>query len=445
MKKRTIAFVLVCSMLLAALAGCGSNAPANSTPSSSSAPEQSAADNQEQTGRIEIVLWHNFTDHHDAYLAELSEKFNNSQDQYTVVSYSQPKSEYDSKIMQSTVAGTGPDIAFGYCSDVSNYIPSDLILNFTPYIDDPEIGIPDFRENISEGLYQEITQWGNDAVYILPTVTTSHVFFYNKTLYDELNLQVPTTWEQVAENSRAIYEAKGIPGFGTDDQAKTLICMMVQDGCGFIDNETKTVQFDNETALKWLTWFSDNVKEGIFRLVGEDAYFSNPFGSGAVGSYIGTSAGISFVQAAVGDSFELGVAPIPMGSGDNVYAPSFGSFFYAFKNQDEAVNRGIYEFMKFFISEENLPEWAVIFGGLPAYAWARDNETISNLINENPAIQALSQEIDNIGFISSIPGSETVLNSLSMAIESACTNTLTPEQALEQCVQESNAALQENN
>ncbi len=422
MKKRLIAVILVVCTLATMMVGC------------------SKEETPEVTERLEIVMWHNFTDHHEAFLAEMCEKFNQTQDQYTMVSYSQPKSEYDAKIMQSVMAGTGPNIAFGYPADASSYIAEDLVLNFTPYINDAENGMPTFRENISAGLYQEITQWGDDAVYILPTVTTSHVFYYNKTLYDELNLTVPTTWEQVEENSRAIYEAKGIPGFGTDDQQKTYLCMLVQDGCGVINNETKTVEFDNDTGLKWMTWFSDCVKEGIFRLVGEDAYFSNPFGNGSVGSYIGTSAGIDFVKGAVGDKFELGVAPIPLGE-ETPYAPSFGSFFYAFKNENETVNQGIYDFMKFFISEDNLPEWAVIFGGLPAYAWARDNETIDNLMAENLAIQALSQEIDHIGYVSSITGSKTVLNSISMAIEAACTGVLTPEQALAQCVEESNAAL----
>lgn len=425
MKKRTIAIVLSLCMLAALMAGC------------SSKKEEAPAAVAEP---LEIVMWHNFTDHHEAYLAEMCEKFNQTQDKYKLVSYSQPKSEYDAKIMQSVNAGTGPDIAFGYPSDASSYIAEDLVLNFTPYINDAENGMPEFRDNISAGLYQEITQWGNDAVYILPTVTTSHVFFYNKTLYNELGLSVPTTWEQVEENSRTIYEAKGIPGFGTDDQQKTYFCMLVQDGCNVINNETKTVEFDNEIGLKWLTWYSDCVKEGIFRLVGEDAYFSNPFGNGAVGSYIGTSAGIGFVKSAIGDKFELGVAPIPLGE-EITYAPSFGSFFYAFKNENEAVNQGIYDFMKFFISADNLPEWGVIFGGLPAYAWARDNETIDNLMAENLAIQALNEEIGHIGYVSSITGSKTVLNSVSMAIEAACTGVKTPEEALAQCVQESNAAL----
>ena len=44
---------------------------------------------------------------------------------------------------------------------------------------------------------------------------------------------------------------------------------------------------------KKLNWFADLVKSGDFRLVGEDVFFSGPFGSQAVASYIGSSAGVA--------------------------------------------------------------------------------------------------------------------------------------------------------
>ena len=71
------------------------------------------------------------------------------------------------------------------------------------------------------------------------------------------------------------------------------------------------MDIDETIGKEKLQWFADGVQAGYFRLVGEDQYFSNPFGSQAVASYIGSSAGISYVQAAIGDAFELGCVPIP--------------------------------------------------------------------------------------------------------------------------------------
>ena len=63
--------------------------------------------------------------------------------------------------------------------------------------------------------------------------------------------------------------------------------------------------------MEKLNWFADLVKSGDFRLVGEDVFFSGPFGSQAVASYIGSSAGVSYVELAVNDTFEIGCVPIP--------------------------------------------------------------------------------------------------------------------------------------
>ena len=53
-------------------------------------------------------------------------------------------------------------------------------------------------------------------MYALPAVTTGPIFFYNKTIYDEMGFTPPTTWEELAEQSKAIYEKYGIPGFAAD-------------------------------------------------------------------------------------------------------------------------------------------------------------------------------------------------------------------------------------
>ena len=54
------------------------------------------------------------------------------------------------------------------------------------------------------------------GMYALPAVTTGPIFFYNKTIYDEMGFTPPTTWEELAEQSKAIYEKYGIPGFAAD-------------------------------------------------------------------------------------------------------------------------------------------------------------------------------------------------------------------------------------
>jgi multiple sugar transport system substrate-binding protein len=394
-----------------------------------------------QQGRVEVVLWHNYADHHSQALDKIIANFNASQDRITVVAQGQPVSDFYPKIMQAVRNGTGPDITHMFPSEAINYVPNQLLVNFNGYINDPEIGIPNFKEQISPGLYAELTQWAPNATYIFPALTTGEVFFYNKTLYDELNLKVPKTWKELEENSRIIYQKKGIPGFGSDNPIETYMCLIIQNGSDYINTAAKTISFNNAIGLEQLTWFSNCVKEGIFRMVGEDQFFSNPFGSGAVGSYIGSSAGIAYVKAAVADKFEFACAPIPQAAGGKPYISSWGSYYVVFKST-EAKQRGAYEFVKYLTRPEVLADWCIAYGGAPVYSDALNTPKFQAFQRDNIAVKALADEVGLIGFLPTVKGSSLVRQHIDRMIQSAATGRLTPKQALDECTAASNADLQ---
>jgi ABC-type glycerol-3-phosphate transport system substrate-binding protein len=146
------------------------------------------------------------------------------------------------------------------------------------------------------------------------------------------------------------------------------------------------------------------VQEGIFRLVGEDQYFSNPFGSGVVGSYIGSSAGVEFVRAAVADKFEVGCAPIPQAAGGKPYISSWGGGYVTFKST-EAKHRGAYEFLKYLTRPDVLVPWTMAYGGVPVYRDAINTPQFQAYQQENIAVKALADEVGLIGFLPSVRGS----------------------------------------
>lgn len=430
MKKITSA-VLAVLLCICLLGGCGTGSGNNESSGGEIVTEL--------TEPVELVIWNTYTEHHAEAFQKILDDFNASQDMITVTVQTQPYQDFESKLIQAVRNGTGPDIVSAFPTAVANYISDDLLVDFAPYINHEKIGIDQFAESIVGDLYSEITQWGSDRIYMIPIIVTSEVFYYNKTIYDELGLEVPTTWAQLEENSRAILASKGIPGFGTDSAIDTWQGLIIQNGSGYIDADTKKVEFDNEIALEQLTWFSDCVKEGIFRLVGEDYYFSNPFGSQAVGSYIGSSAGVGYALGAAGDSFEVGCAPIPQ-AGVQPYISSWGGGYICFRTTEEKA-LAAYEFLKYFSQPEVSAEWAIAFGATPAYTEAVESEEYQNYIETNIAAKALSEEIQNVGYLASIPGSEAVRTCIDKMVEEACTGLSTPEEALKECVEQSNAEL----
>lgn len=269
--KRILALALCMLMLVTMLAGCKKT----EAPAAPAATEEGTAAPAEKT---RIVYWHTYTDQHEEALNALIDAFNESQDEYEFVAEQQPYSEIDSKIMQSARNGTAPDLVNMFPSDAVNYINEGLLYDFGQFLDDPEIGIENFKEDVPAGQYAEITQWGDGGTYIFPCTTAGEVLFYNKTMFDKYELAAPTTWSELEECSKVIFENEGIAGFGTDSVTDTYQCLIMQAGSGYINPETSALEIDETIAKEKLNWFADGVKAGYFRLVGEDAYFSGPFG-----------------------------------------------------------------------------------------------------------------------------------------------------------------------
>lgn len=390
----------------------------------------------------EVVIWNTWADHHVTAFQELIDEFNAAHPDIEVRQEQQPLNDYEAKLMQAVTQGVGPDLVGAFPTMAANYIDDDLIVNLSEYIDDPEIGIPDFEASVDPGAYAEVTQWDGN-VYILPDRVGGEVFYYNQTLLDEQGLAVPTTWDELEATGRTITEATGKPAFGFDSEIDGFQVLITQAGSPYLDPETLKVEFNNPTAVERLDWFCGLVDEGVFRLVGEDVYFSNPFGSQAVASYIGSAAGYGFVESAVDGQFEFGVAPIPQG-GEQDYVSSWGGGWMIFKT-DDATQRAAFEFLKFMTTPEISARWGVAFGGVPAYPAAVEEPVFQEYAASNPAMQAQLEQIDRIGYLPAVRGSAALRQVIGRAVSSACTGQSSAADALALAETEGNAELEAAN
>lgn len=434
--KKIIALLLAAMMLVVCLAGCGSKPAANPAPEASQPAEAPAEP-------IEVVYWHTYTDHHLEALKSLIDRFNESQDKYVVIEQQQPYSEFDAKLLQSVSTGTGPDMAPMFASTAVNYMEDGYLYDYSQFINDAEIGIADFKDQLAEGYYNEITQWGGDGIYLFPVLFGSEVLYYNKTMLDGVNMEVPTTWEELEAVSKAIQAEYGIPGFGTDSEIDTFQGWMIQSGSDYIDVANKQIAIDKDTAVEWLNWFANGCKEGYFRLVGEDNYFSGPFDSQAVGMYVGSAAGVGYVIAGIpaeGEAghFEVGCAPIPQG--DTKYISSWGST-VACLAKDEDHARGVYEFLKFMTRPEQLVDWAIGFGTVPAFRDSVNDPRFQEQMNSNIAVKALVEEYDFANYLPAVLGADTVRKTIEEMFLSVALGTAEAEPAFDNFVAAANAAM----
>jgi ABC-type glycerol-3-phosphate transport system substrate-binding protein len=392
----------------------------------------------ELQGPVEISWWHTLGESHEAALQGIVDRFNAENENINVTLVKQTYSEFDAKIMAAARSGDLPDIISEYPDKTTQYVQQDLLVDLRPYIENSEVGLPTYQEDINPVFYEECNQWG-EMIYCMPLIKTGELFFYNKALFDELGLTAPETWTELKENSAQITEVTGKPAFGFDSYVDGFLDMLMQSGGNNIDYAAKQAQFNSEEGVAALTWFKEMIDAGTARLVGEDVYFSNPFGSQAVASYIGSSAGYPYVEMAVDGSFEVGVSPIPQ-EGPAKFANIWGSNMIIFKSTPER-QLAAWTFFKYLLSPEVNAEYAVALGALPVTQKAIDTATYQSFMAENIYAKALSEQSSVFGYFRAVTGAAESRVALEKALEEALLGTKPIDQALQDAAAEANAAL----
>jgi len=365
---------------------------------------------------VEITVWNTYYAAQQEAFQKIVDGFNELYKGKITVKYEvQSYTDYDTNLLNAVRAGTRPNITNRYCSTAAQYVQDELLVNLYPYITDASIGIEGFKENLVGKEYEEVTQWGDDALYVFPIIITTEVLYYNADLFKELNLEVPTTWTQLAEASKAIYEAKGIPGWGSDSETDTMIDRIIQLGSGYINGETCTSEVDVEKFKEVLTWYLNGLNDGYFRLAGADMYHSGPFTSGQVASYIGSSAGVSYVLPYA--DFEVGVTAIPQ-EGNETFCPAWGGGLVVFNGTAEE-NLASYLFLKYCMDDEVLANWSVAFGAMPATYSSINTATYQTWANENVVGKALVASSNYVNWVNSVPGADSFRNAFGYAVDNA--------------------------
>ena len=169
----------------------------------------------EITSPVEITFWHAMNGAQEESLTKLTEKFMDQNENIKVTLQNQ--SSYPDLQQKLTATSASPKdlptLTQAYPDWMFNPINDGLVLELDEYINHETIGFDNY-EDILEGFRNATVI--NDKTYAMPFNKSTEVLWYNKTLFEELGLEVPTTLEELAEVSKTIKEEKGIVGAGFD-------------------------------------------------------------------------------------------------------------------------------------------------------------------------------------------------------------------------------------
>ncbi len=316
---------------------------------------------------VELEFWHAMSGDLDATVNELVDDFNSTigaEKGITVKAvYQGSYEDLKSKTTAAIKAGKAPAIAQALSNYVAEYMQSEVVQPLNEYIFNEEVGIENF-DDIYEAYRSENAQYTNEGTYYsLPFNKSTEVLIYNKTFFEENNLTVPTTWDEMEKLSKQIKELTGNPALGYDTPENYFITLLQQFG-GEYTSMMGEILFDSEgPALEALELIKRNTDAGYWRLAGEDKYMSGPFTSGLVQMYVGSSASFSFLQ---NTPFEWAAAPIPQVSDETKAVIQQGSNLVIFnQNKTSEEVYGAYEFVKYLCSFEGNLKWVTETGYLP--------------------------------------------------------------------------------
>ncbi len=399
------------------------------------APETVAA-----SGKTQVAIWHTFTKGQEEYLVKAVTGFNASQDKVEVQLLSQPYKGFTEAVKSAVTEGIGPDIIFNYASEAAGYVKAGLVADLSQYIYDAAIGIEGFDTSLAKGVMDgEVNGFEDKLIHYLPAYTTGPIIFYNKTLLEELKIAVPTTWAEFEAAAKVIKEQKNLPALGFDaltDMVQMLI--METPGAGYIDVANKAVLFDTPEVRAKIQWLVDMVKAGYFLLQPSGDYFSSDFNSGIVASYFGSCAGYPYIEP---NGFEFAMAPVPA----DTWYPSWNRGPIVFSYKDDARAQGAYEFVKYFISADVNAGWVEAVTALAPYSWTKDTEAYKAFIAQDTlavqSLKAVEANLDVAGSLPAVDGANIVRTALQDAVKKAALGEMTVDQAWDEAVKVSNAAL----
>jgi len=392
MQKKLIALLMAVLMLLG-MSGCaigGGNA-------SNAFVVPDGGFNPDET--VEITFTHtmgkNLQEVLDRYIIEFNKIYPNIHISHTSAG---GWGDINGQINTEIAGGNQPNIAYCYPDHVAMYniaksvvvldnlIASESVVPGTEEV----LGLTkEQKDDFIESYYNEGLVYGDNQMYTMPLNKSTEVLYYDKTFFEQNNLTVPTTWDEMwatCEKIKAIDPNCYPLGYDAEDNWFITMCEQMKSGYTSAENGGEYL-FNNAENKAFIKQLREYYQKGYFttqELYG--SYTSNLFVETTdtrcymcVGSSGGASYQMSNNDTADGSfAFEVGVAPIPQYDANNRKVISQGPSLCILKGgktTDQQIMAS-WLFVKFLCTNvEFQAEFSMASGYMP----------VINSVVENPA------------------------------------------------------------
>ena len=317
---------------------------------------------------VEITFWHAMAGEQEQSLQRLVNAFTKQNSNIKVTLQNQSSyPDLQQKITATTASPKDlPTMTQAYPDWLLNAIDENLVLDLKPYIENETLKFDNY-DDIVQGFRESSTI--GDKIYGIPFNKSTEIIWYNKTLFNKLNLKVPTTYDELENVSEEIKSKQNIVAGGFDSLSNYYSTYLKNEGVTF-DSKFDPTSEASEDAVEY---YLDGIKDGYFRIAGTDKYLSGPFGNQMIAYYIGSNAGEAFVKQSVNNKFEIGVAPYPAKE-----VMQQGTDLFIFNSATPEQKTAAYELLKFLTTKENQITWGNETGYIPVRTSAINDDKYKN-------------------------------------------------------------------
>lgn len=166
----------------------------------------------EDSDTVELRFFHRWpTEPKKQYFEEAVKEFEELHPNIKIKTEAVLNDSYKEKIRVVLGSNNPPDVYFSWSGEFAyNFARAGQSLDLTSYVEEDK----DWSGQIIESQFGPFTLDGK--IYGIPWSTDGKAFFYNKKVFNDLNLEIPTTWDELLTVSKKIKDAGITPiAFGS--------------------------------------------------------------------------------------------------------------------------------------------------------------------------------------------------------------------------------------
>ncbi|KQQ92713.1 MULTISPECIES: ABC transporter substrate-binding protein [Microbacteriaceae] len=310
--RRSAAAIVAVAAISAALVGC--SADAGSSGGSGSASDLDAA--LEKGGTITYWSW---TPSAEAQVAAFEKAY--PKVDVKLVNAGTNTDEY-TKLQNAIKAGSGaPDVAQIEYYAIPQFSLSESLVDLSQY------GFGDLKDDYSASTWGSVTS--GDKVFGLPQDSGPMSMFYNKTVFDQYGIEVPTTWDEYVAAAEKLHAADPTKYITSDTGDSGFATSMIWQAGGQpfqADGTNVTIDLADAGSKKWADNWNRLIDGGLLSdIPGWSDEWYKGLGDGTIATLITGAWMPGVLEGSVPDaSGDWRVAPIPTYDGTPVSAENGG-------------------------------------------------------------------------------------------------------------------------